>query len=577
MRINFIIATLFLSLGSLAQDHPFYSINDPKIKEKLNKVDPKGYQNLFFNALKYKILNKADLALENFAKCIALDGTEPAPMYESAVIYFKKGQLDQALFFAESACQLDPSNKWYQQLLATTYLENSVYSKAIISFKKLLEIDPNNEDWHFELASAYLLNNQRRNAIRVYDNLEKIVGPNEFLFQQKKRIYKDLGDKSSAINEIEKWVEAEPYNLNAHNELAQMYLLYGKQTQAIEILKKSLEIKAENPSAFILLSDLYRNNNDNEKSFEYTQKAFASKELAIDIKMRILLTYYEWTNHDTLLLEQAYKLIDLLIENHPNDAKTFTISGDYHYRDANLNKAKKNFLKASELDPNRFPIWQQLMAISFDLKEYYDVIEIAKKVQELFPSQPITYYFMGLAYFQEKKHDSAVEQLNIGRLMVVDNPSLLAQFYASLGDAYYAQEDIQLSDDSYEKSLEIQPTNTYVLNNYSYYLSLRKIKLKQAREMMKTCVSLVPNQSSYEDTYAWIFYQMGDYDKALVWIKKSLENGGSTSPTIVEHYGDILYKHDRKEEALNQWLKAKELGSKSEWIEQKITDKKLYE
>ena len=185
MRINFIIATLFLSLSSLAQDHPFYSINDPKIKEKLNKVDPKDYQNLFFNALKYKILNKTDLALENFAKCIALDGTEPAPMYESAVIYFKKGQLDQALFFAESACQLDPSNKWYQQLLATTYLENAMYSKAIISFKKLLEIDPNNEDWHFELASAYLLNNQRRNAIRVYDNLEKIVGPNEFLFQQK--------------------------------------------------------------------------------------------------------------------------------------------------------------------------------------------------------------------------------------------------------------------------------------------------------------------------------------------------------------------------------------------------------
>ena len=79
-------------------------------------------------------------------------------------------------------------------ITATTYLENAMYSKAIISFKKLLEIDPNNEDWHFELASAYLLNNQRRNAIRVYDNLEKIVGPNEFLFQQKKRIYKDLGD-----------------------------------------------------------------------------------------------------------------------------------------------------------------------------------------------------------------------------------------------------------------------------------------------------------------------------------------------------------------------------------------------
>ena len=38
MRINFIIAILSLSLSSYAQDHPFYSINDPKIKENLNKV-----------------------------------------------------------------------------------------------------------------------------------------------------------------------------------------------------------------------------------------------------------------------------------------------------------------------------------------------------------------------------------------------------------------------------------------------------------------------------------------------------------------------------------------------------------
>ena len=104
---------------------------------------------------------------------------------------------------------------------------------------------------------------------------------------------------------------------------------------------------------------------------------------------------------------------------------------------------------------------------------------------------------------------------------------------------------MQLSDDS-TKNLSKYNPQTPVLNNYSYYLSLRKIKLKQAREMMKTYVSLVPNQPSYEDTYAWIFYQMGDYDKALVWIKKSLENGGSTSPTIVEHYGDILYHDERR-------------------------------
>jgi tetratricopeptide (TPR) repeat protein len=577
MRVYLIIAITLLGLGAQAQDHPYYSAKDPKIKETLNKVDPKDYQNAFFKGLRYKILGNPDEALKAFGDCIRMDGKEAAPMYESAMIYFNKGDYDQAQFFIESACQIEPDNKWYQQLLATTFLENRQYTKAITSFKKLLEIEPKNEDWHFELASAYLLNNQARNAIKVYDDLEKYIGPYDMLFQQKKRIYNEIGDKAAAIREVEKWVDAEPQNLDALNELAELYLLSGKQTKAIQAIEKSLALKADNASAFIMLSDLYRNKNELDKSFDYTKKAFGSQELGVDAKMRLLLTYYDWTDSDTMLLSKAYSLIDILLETHPNNAKPFTIAGDYYYRDDNLTAAKTNFLRAAELDPSRFPIWQQLMIISFDLKEYDEVIILSESVQELFPSQPTSYYFAGLAYMQEKKYRSAIDQFQTGKLMVIDNPNLLAQFYASLGDAYHAQEEIPESDDAYDKSLDIMPDNTYVLNNYSYYLSLRKKKLEKASDMMKRCVELSPGQASYEDTYAWVLYQLKDYNTALIWIEKALASGGISSATIVEHYGDILYRLKRTIEALEQWQKAKELGSDSENLDQKIADKKLYE
>ncbi len=577
MRTYLIILILFLSLSSLAQDHPFYSINDPKIKEALNKVDPKEYQSAFFNGLRYKILGDPDKALEAFSDCIRINGKEPTPMYESAILYFNKGQLDQAQFFIEEACKLEPNNKWFQQMLATTLLENGKYSKAITSFKKLLEIDPKNEDWHFELASAFLLYNQPRNAINVYNDLEKHIGPYGMLFQQKKRIYSEIGDKAGAIRELEKWVKTEPRNLEALNELSELYLLSGKQAKAIQTLEKSLELKSDNASAFIMLSDLYRNNKEFDRSFDYTKKAFSSLDLGIDAKMRLLLTYYDWTDSDSLLLSRAYNLIDILSETHPNDAKSFTIAGDYYYRDDNLEAAKTNFLRAAELDPSRYPIWQQLLIISFDLREYDEVITLGESVQELFPSQPISYYFVGLAYLQDKQYVSAIDQLNTGKLMVIDNPNLLAQFYASLGDAYHAQEEIKESDEAYDKSLDIMPENTYVLNNYSYYLALRKKKLEQAAQMMKLCVELSPGQPSYEDTYAWVFYQLKDYQNALVWIEKAISSGGNTSSTIVEHYGDILYQLSRKDEALQQWQNAQELGSESEFLDQKIVDQKLYE
>ena len=55
--------------------------------------------------------------------------------------------------------------------------------------------------------------------------------------------------------------------------------------------------------------------------------------------MRLLLTYYDWTDTDTLLLSNAYTPIDIP-ETHPNDAKPFTIAGDYFYRDDNLEAPK---------------------------------------------------------------------------------------------------------------------------------------------------------------------------------------------------------------------------------------------
>ena len=70
--------------------------------------------------------------------------------------------------------------------------------------------------------------------------------------------------------------------------------------------------------------------------------------------MRTLLSYYEWTDTDTLLLQKAYRLIDTLVATHPEDAKPYTIAGDYYYRDDSLKKAQYYFRKATELDPSRY-------------------------------------------------------------------------------------------------------------------------------------------------------------------------------------------------------------------------------
>jgi Tfp pilus assembly protein PilF len=116
-----------------------------------------------------------------------------------------------------------------------------------------------------------------------------------------------------------------------------------------------------------------------------------------------------------------------------------------------------------------------------------------------------------------------------------------------------------------------------VLNNYAYYLSERNEQLEKADEMSKRSNALSPNQSTYEDTYAWILYKKGNFRDAKVWIEKAINNGAGTNGTILEHYGDIIYKLGEIDKAVEYWEKAKATGDHSELLVKKLTDRKLYE
>jgi predicted negative regulator of RcsB-dependent stress response len=88
-------------------------------------------------------------------------------------------------------------------------------------------------------------------------------------------------------------------------------------------------------------------------------------------------------------------------------------------------------------------------------------------------------------------------------------------------------------------------------------------------------IFLMPGNSSYEDTYAWVLYQRGDYVGADLWIDKAIKNGGIKSATIMEHKGDILWKLGKNTDALDFWKRAKEIGGASDKIDQKINEQRL--
>jgi len=124
---------------------------------------------------------------------------------------------------------------------------------------------------------------------------------------------------------------------------------------------------------------------------------------------------------------------------------------------------------------------------------------------------------------------------------------------------------------------KINPNDEQVLNNYAYFLSLEKRNLEKAKEMAAKVVKRFPENGTFLDTYAWVLFQLGEYEDAYLYMEKALQSETEPSGVLLEHFGDILYHLGKKSEAISYWEKAADSPEASEKLPMKIRDRKYYE
>jgi tetratricopeptide (TPR) repeat protein len=361
--------------------------------------------------------------------------------------------------------------------------------------------------------------------------------------------------------------------------LGQLYFEKGDYESARKQFDEALKIEPENGKILLALADVYRAQKNTDKAFSYLQAAFTKPELDVDLKIQVLLTLFGEMEKNPSAKAQALALGLEATRLHPEEPKTWAMYADLLYHSGNSAEAKTAYKQAITTDKGnqKFTVWQQYLLSLLDVQDFESLSPEADKAVELFPNQALPYFLSGLAKNQLKAYAKAIEVLRSGVFYVGANRELEANFYATLGDAYNELGRFEESDESYGKTLKIQPENALVLNNWSYYLSLRKSKLEQAEEMIKRAVKIEPKNPSYLDTYAWVMYQQGKYKEALEWMELALAQAGDDRATLYEHYGDILYRLGEETKALEYWRKAKAAGMQSDFIDRKIADGKLYE
>ena len=344
-----------------------------------------------------------------------------------------------------------------------------------------------------------------------------------------------------------------------------------------QTIARMQKIDPENPNVALSLAEQFRSEGKTQESFEQLKKAFQSPKLSSGIKISILTSYLPLVKDNADMMSQAFELSRLLSETAPEESNAQAVYGDFLGMNNKQTEAREQYRKAVKLDKNNLQAWQQLLFLEIDLKDYPALESESEEAKSLFSDQSFLYLLNGIAKSQNKNYEEAAKTFVTGSKMVVDNNDQLIEFYTNLGDVYNTLKKFEDSDKYFGKAYQLDSANIMVLNNWSYFLSLRKENLAKAASMSEKANLLSPGNPSYEDTYAWILFVKGEYSEAKKWIEKAIQNGGAANGTILEHAGDIEFKLGNVNGAVELWKKAKTTGDHTEQIDRKINDRSYYE
>lgn len=515
-------------------------------------------------------------ALRLFTECKKIDPNSAALKYELGKTYKLMGAYELAIQNAKAAAETSPKNEWYQLLLIECYVSLKQYNQSVKLREQLVKNFPGKTEFQEDLAIEYSIIGEYDKSYKIYDELEKAYGVNEQITLNKIKLLKNQKKFKETEAELLRLANSNKTEPRYLAYLADFYIEQQQLDKAKGMYDKILLIDPNNPSINLALHDYYSAQGKDNEAFDCLKKAFQNPDLEVDYKIDAARYYLARAEKqpESNFYSRGMELCELLVKVHPKEARGNEVYADFLLLGGNTKTAAKYYYIAASGDLVDYRVWSQLLFTDSELKQYDSLEHHSAKAMDLFPSQAVPYFFNGVANMQLKNHKKAAQSLKDGLEFVSDNKSLMMDFYTNLGDAYYYGKEYAKSDKAFDDALKIDADNTYVLNNYAYYLSIRNESLDKAEKLSRKANELVHDNRNYMDTYGWILYQQKKYKEAEEWLANASKMGPPKSD-ILEHYGDVLYKLNKPEEAYAQWILARQAGGNSEALTTKIKLKKL--
>ena len=166
-----------------------------------------------------------------------------------------------------------------------------------------------------------------------------------------------------------------------------------------------------------------------------------------------------------------------------------------------------------------------------------------------------------------KMYTSVLNQLD-------QSTNIYAEILYRRGGSYERIGDYSNSDKDLIQSLSIRPNDPYVMNYLAYGWLERNYKINEAIIMLEKAYKQKTNDPFIIDSVGWGYYLVDDFINAEKFLRKAIQLMPK-DPIVNDHYGDVLWKLNRKIQAKYYWESAFNSSEANEELKNKISFKLL--
>lgn len=400
----------------------------------------------FADALRNFYANDLTTAEKQFRDIIIKNNQHHPSYYMLSKVMMQRKNYSDAIYYLQSALKIDKKNEWYQEELATMYDATGNYKKSAELWLALSKSKSSKETYLFSLADAYLNLQKFTEVIKVYDKLEILIGYNEEITEVKKNIWLFLNNAKNAAKEYDRLIAEFPNEAKYYIKAGNILLTNELPNKAWNYYEKAQKINPNHPELQYALFDYYRKVGNNKEGYNVLVEIFKNPEFYQDEKASILkslFSSYLRSNASTKISKnQIYEFTTIFTQVHPHIAEGWAHLATLQMLDKNYAEARLSLEKVLVDDVSKYNTWEDYFYILSQLKDYNAILDREKEVTELFPTNALLLYSIGVAYLNNENPQKSLELFQ-NALSFSYETALTAQIHYMMGNAYYELKEME--------------------------------------------------------------------------------------------------------------------------------------